>query len=845
MSEPTFIQRKTPEQDSLHFESLKREGVRLAQQFSGKLWTDFNAHDPGVTILEQLCYGLTELAYQTNFDVVDYLAEENGVIDTVQQVLYRPEEIFTCRPTTTEDVMYAILDALPEIDTLWLNPAHQLTTSKVSQIQGLYHIMIRPHSFFQEYSKDLARINDLKDRVQKEYCKIRNLCEDLVSVDLAEEVELELRADIEIQSNWEPTDILSEIYDQCNQLLAQTVSRSTYEEMVQQQIPLEEVFCGPYTQRGVFGRGKSTFNEVLSLSSFYSAIQNIEGVKKIYTLSIEDEEKKAFEELYDPVAQKSWRLKIPQQLEEIKVNLSRNGRQFAVSFTAFKERYDHYQFLRTSLRNTKQETDWLYQLPRGTSVDAKPYHSIQHHFPDVYGINSYGIPASETLERKSQASQLKAYLMIFEQLMANFEENLHSVKDLFSLENEQKQSYFFQAMDNGVIPDGDSLYLESPKKILKNIYTKQDDYYDRKGRVLDYLLAIYGKKFTQQSLKRFNYYDQAMGNEAWMLNNKIQYLKSIVEVGKNRVAAFDYHQKFWRHQQLRGFELKLRLRLGMKILESYSLTLPILKQKVKIVPNEYVYHAGESPQQSIPLFPLKSQDVLPQLEKHWDVIPFLKNESLPELLLRKGIEINRYKIIPMSKTADIDVRITTKNGRTSHFKVIPCDETQEVEVVFTPENEQEWWHIGTFSDKQEATKTVNALCRFLVYLNVASEGFHLVEHILLRPLADGSHEDVENTEDFYSCRMSLIFPNWTTRCHDSQFQVFAEQIVRENSPAHVLPEIYWLDFKQMRRFEKLYLEWMTARQASKFKAKNCDQLSRRLIKFLCILKQSQKMREAS
>ena len=33
----------------------------LLQELCGETWTDYNLHDPGVSILEQLCYGLTDL----------------------------------------------------------------------------------------------------------------------------------------------------------------------------------------------------------------------------------------------------------------------------------------------------------------------------------------------------------------------------------------------------------------------------------------------------------------------------------------------------------------------------------------------------------------------------------------------------------------------------------------------------------------------------------------------------------------------------------------------------------------------------------------------------------------
>lgn len=40
------------------------------------LWTDYNIHDPGITILEALCYALTDIAYRAGWDINDLLTPE-------------------------------------------------------------------------------------------------------------------------------------------------------------------------------------------------------------------------------------------------------------------------------------------------------------------------------------------------------------------------------------------------------------------------------------------------------------------------------------------------------------------------------------------------------------------------------------------------------------------------------------------------------------------------------------------------------------------------------------------------------------------------------------------------
>src|SRR5512135_2536437 len=100
MKAESFIKRLQPDPDGLDFDGLRKEGLRLVQEMSGDIWTDYNLHDPGVTILEAVCYALTDLIYRTGFDAADYLASSDGSIDFRKQALFRPDEILPSHPVT-------------------------------------------------------------------------------------------------------------------------------------------------------------------------------------------------------------------------------------------------------------------------------------------------------------------------------------------------------------------------------------------------------------------------------------------------------------------------------------------------------------------------------------------------------------------------------------------------------------------------------------------------------------------------------------------------------------------------------------------------------------------------
>ena len=94
---------KNTDAQGLDYETLRLEGIRLIQKLCENVWTDFNPHDPGVTILEQIVYALTDLGYKANFDITTFLADQQGQINYKRQALYTREEVSRQFPVTIED----------------------------------------------------------------------------------------------------------------------------------------------------------------------------------------------------------------------------------------------------------------------------------------------------------------------------------------------------------------------------------------------------------------------------------------------------------------------------------------------------------------------------------------------------------------------------------------------------------------------------------------------------------------------------------------------------------------------------------------------------------------------
>ena len=85
---------------------------------SGGAWTDFNLHDPGITILEVLCYALTDLVYRTSYSMPDLLA--NGGANPYASLHLAPE-ILSCHPVTITDLRRLVLD-VEGVKNAWIEP---------------------------------------------------------------------------------------------------------------------------------------------------------------------------------------------------------------------------------------------------------------------------------------------------------------------------------------------------------------------------------------------------------------------------------------------------------------------------------------------------------------------------------------------------------------------------------------------------------------------------------------------------------------------------------------------------------------------------------------------------
>jgi hypothetical protein len=112
--------------DYLSFEDLRQKGIAYLGDLTGKIWTDYNEHDPGITILEALCYAIIDLDYRLKLPVEDLFTTDPQ--KPAVPNFYTPAQILGCNPLTILDYRKLLMD-VEGVKNAWLEVATDIKDS--------------------------------------------------------------------------------------------------------------------------------------------------------------------------------------------------------------------------------------------------------------------------------------------------------------------------------------------------------------------------------------------------------------------------------------------------------------------------------------------------------------------------------------------------------------------------------------------------------------------------------------------------------------------------------------------------------------------------------------------
>lgn len=754
MIEHLTISNQPLEHPGMDFALLRREGIKHIERLGGKLWTDYNTHDPGITILEQLCYAITDLSYRLDFEMKDLLAPPPG---ESRKQFFTAREILTTNPVTINDYRKLLID-IDGVKNAFLEPItdsypefyynsnrHILTfaSSEVTQevnLNGLYRVFIDKE---QAYSDA-----ELLAQVTAKLNQYRNLCEDFAKIEILPVEQVAVQAEIEIEAGFDVNELMAKIYFGLDVLVAPDLHFFTLKELIEQGKSTEQIFDGVPLEHG-FIDDEQLENFVrrdeLRTSDFIQIILDIAGIKTIKSITLSGNKSLNEEWVLPLEVNHTARLKnISAAAQDItfyknQIVCQPNPEKISEKLELLKQSHQKQSAIQLNPANLD------LAIPQGEYRELSDYISIQHEFPTNYGIGDLGLPASASAQRKAQAKQLQAYLMFFDQLLANYLTQLDRAKDLFSFNNQSNQTYFNQELTN--IPGFQEIFTEYPQDILENKVEQQA----RKNRFFDHLIAQYCEKFTDYSLLLYESIlnqnetdNREINTQARRLNNKISFLNNYPKLSAERGQGFNYLDPniVTNIENVAGFKQKI----------CSLLDIPYTRQTLASSGTTEGFHLIE------------------------------------HILLRPKTK----KLSPDSPDnfLDFSYQISDFSQSTTDSTKITCTSVGHGLI----ENEQ----IRIFG-----TRNYNGT---YYVSNIEQDTFDLKKRFIQSD--QGQWIEVNQPQDPYSFQLSFIFPNWLPRFQDASFKQLMYNVINTELPAHITPYYYWLNQAEMREFETAYNHWL-------------------------------------
>lgn len=584
-SAPT-IRRTPPADPALDFAGLRAEGIRRLEALTGGTWTDFNLHDPGITLLEVFCYALVDLGYRTAFPVEDLLASGGGAgFNPFGGAL----DMLPSRPVTAFDYRKLLLD-LPGVRNAWVQRAAGVNlfadlreqrlaltppehvNFKAFELNGLYRFLLELQPGVDEETVETA--------VRAAYHARRNLGEDLHDVQLVPTHHLVLCADLDLTPDADAARVLAEARIALEAHLAPPLPRHSLAELLAKPKTdgllrtVDEILEGTPPQALADGLFNGFFDDdelraaelpdAVFASDLIRILMDVEGVVGVRSLQLNDGD-----DPNAPDAGERWRMAVKPGHRPAWVRTAPT-RQDLRHLHFFKDnlpvqpdkaRADQLEAdLKSALAAQKRSfsrTDLEPQPPRGRARDLTGYVPLAHDLPLVYGVGPAGLPAHATPERRGQARQLQAYLAVFDQLLANYAAQLSRVHELFSVENALGRTYFTQ-----VVESDPALWEHAAElaTVLDDLAEKADapSLVQRRNRLFDHLLARVAESFNEYVLRQFGAEGEATPGE--LVEQKAAFLREYPALSRDRSGAVNLSDPA---DGISGIEKRLALLLGL------------------------------------------------------------------------------------------------------------------------------------------------------------------------------------------------------------------------------------------------------------------------------------------
>ncbi len=832
LSKSIVIAKNNSSEDDLNFDFLRKKGIEYIEALGSKYWTDYNTHDPGITMLEVLSYAITDLGMRINLPIEDILSDTSN---SLEGQFFKASEILPNNPVTQNDYRKLFIDTKPEIikncwlkkypkkmfvnckdgklayeiDRLGLVPAEYEQYAKEIEIKGFYTVLVDVYDAVEcdaeETEVSSFITNNIESLIFEKYHQYRNLCEDLVEVIEVETQKIAVCAEIDIEAEADEELIYAKIQFELDQYLSPSPHFFSLKQMFDKGYTSDEIFEGPLLEHGFIPEAElnqSTLRTEVRLSDIIAIIMKIEGVKVIKDITLNNctEDGSAPENV--------WNICVDENKKPVMCCKSTfNFTKGLLPLTINQEKAEEYlTILKENDLNQLEESsaNKEIEMPSGNYTDTSAYTSVTNNFPENYGIGEVGLSEAAGTERKAKAKQLKGYLLFFDQIMASYFKQLNNVKNLLSINSDLTQTYFTQAIADmdGFDEIVTSNYSNAVNELHDDsLFNNLDDKIKRQNQIKDHLIARFAERFSEYAFLMKSIYGSAA--DEIVLQNKRDFLANYNLTSSQRGSAFNYYNQpmsnLWDTFNVTGLENRIASLLGIK-----TETNPATGKK------------GMQRKNISDLF-VEIYDALPAMPEtkfKWRVnnagttVLEAVNDSDSENAAANKMYYTIVKILEPNNY-DPDEMLASASLAYKTYKIIEPSSNQFTFQIIDDADPTQLLaqHPTTYATTEEVIVAIEEVISFFKN-DFNDEGIFVVEHILLTP-EDGTVDEnyffpIEDCEcspeccipDPYSFKISVVLPGYTYRFSDVDFRNFAEDLIRQEIPAHILGKICWIGYRE-------------------------------------------------
>lgn len=368
MNKHVTLRRKKEEE--AFYTQLQKQALNDVQSLAGELWTDYNEHDPGVTILDALNYTLLETDYRLQFDWQDYLSLPDDGFIPERHALFSPLSVFPVNPVTVEDYRKLLVTAIEGLSDV------QVTVHRES---GVYDFLLDVNMSVSESLKE-----EIKKDVRTLFHAHRNLCENLGQVDFIECVPLTFCMEAEMKETEDPNRLMAEVYFTVQEFLRSGVRFRRVDELLAEGKTVDEILEGPMQKRMVIDEeSMCTARLEYDIVSLYQEIKELPGICRLLSLSFCEDGRIFRHTIRRKSLQQAYTV-VPFGEGEQTVMLTRKGKLAAADAGEVKRMLHALYAAEYGVQNQTTDREILNDCPHGTYRNLFEHAPVLQDFPECY-----------------------------------------------------------------------------------------------------------------------------------------------------------------------------------------------------------------------------------------------------------------------------------------------------------------------------------------------------------------------------------------------------------------------------------------------------------------------------